>query len=247
MNRVKRCIAIMSPILLIFVLVLVGGNWLTNQAQAQTGAEPASQERTVSVTGRGRVSARPDTAIVRTGVQTQADTAVAALEENNTLMQALISATLEADIAEDDIQTEVVQLFPVYGNGQNTTQPPQVTGYQARNIVEVTIRDLDSLGTLLDSMVEAGGNTIEDIRFEISDTQALLTQAREAAMNDAQATAELLVSLAGGELGQVLTISESSFTPGPPIPVVERVEADVAILPGAQMVEATVLVTWEIR
>jgi uncharacterized protein YggE len=246
MNRKMTKVATIGSLLVVLLAaVLLGGNWFAGEAGAQT--QPESTERLVNVTGYGRVAAQPDLAIIRVGVQTEADTAAEAMDENNTLMQAVISATVAAEIDEADIQTQGIRLNPVYGSSEGGA-PANITGYQASNIVEVIVRDLDSLGTLLDSVVEAGGNTIESIRFEVSDMSELLAQAREAAMNDARNKAEQLTSLADAELGEVLTITE--FSQSSPIPVVSdtiAVGSAAPIQPGTEYVETTVQVVWRIQ
>jgi uncharacterized protein YggE len=64
------------------------------------------------------------------------------------------------------------------------------------------------LSNLLDTAIQAGGNTIEGIQFQVSDLGDLVDQAREAAMNEAQDKAQQLAELAGAQPGAVLTISE---------------------------------------
>ena len=119
----------------------------------------------------------------------------------------------------------------------------------AINIAEVRVREIDSIGEVLDAAVEAGGNTIDSIRFEFGDPAEVLEQARSGAMQDAQGKAEQLASLADGELGQVLTINEITRTP--PVlfegaqPAVDQ--AAVPIEPGTQSVEVEVQVTWLLR
>jgi uncharacterized protein YggE len=245
MNRKMTQIATIGGLLVVLLAAaLFGGNWFAGEAGAQT--EPETTERMVNVTGFGRIAAPPDVAIIRLGVQTEADTAAEAMDENNTLMQAVISATVAAEIDEADIQTQGIRLNPVY-TGSEGGAPATISGYQASNIVEITVRDLVGLGPLLDSVVEAGGNTIESIRFEVSDMRDVMAQAREAAMNDARSKAEQLTALADAELGDVLTITE--FSQAPPIPVVtDTVVAEAApIQPGTEYVETTVQVVWQIR
>lgn len=234
------------PLLVILALSALGVGWQTPVA-AQTETEPTTvSERLIHVTGEGRIAAQPDTAVLRLGVQTEADTAVDALDDNNVRMQGVISATLGAGVAEADIQTQGLRLQPVYETGGSTTTET-LTGYRASNIVEVTVRDLENLGALLDTAVEAGGNTIESIRFEISDRAALLEQAREAAMSDATAKAEQLTDLAGAGLGEVVTINEFGQSPAP-VFAAEQAVADTAvpIQAGTQEIVSTVQVTWRI-
>lgn len=249
MKRFSRFLAITLPVILILLPFTFGSSWLAKVTRAQDDGATAAAERTISVSGQGRVSARPDMAVVWLGVQTEADTAGDALEENSVQMQSVISTTLEAGVEEDDIQTQGIRLQPIYDQPQDA-QEREVQGYRASNIVEVTVRNLDELGTLLDAAVEAGGNTIDNIRFEIGGSDEVLAQAREAAVDNARAKAEQLASLLNVELGDVLTISETSFSP--PMPVVfEEAAADrataVPVQPGTQSIEVSVQITWQIQ
>lgn len=216
----------------------------------ETVQQPEQQaERVIQVNGHGIVSAQPDQAIVRFGVQTQSESAGDALEENNVLMQEVISATLEAGIAEDDIQTQQLRLEPVYSQTVDAVGPLTLTGYRAINNVVVTVQDLGGLGDLLDAAVAAGANTVEGIHFEIGDRQALAAQAREAAVTDAMQKAEQLAQLTGTELGIVMTITEIGTAPPQPFPEADvfGIGGAVPIAPGTQTVEAHVQVSWQLE
>jgi uncharacterized protein YggE len=223
-------------------------------ALAQDPIPTTTPTRQVSVTGIGEVTAQPDVAVVTLGVQTEADEAGAALDQNSQQTQALLDALSEAGIAEENIQTQVIQLQPQYA-----APPPQPTaqmtntnellGYLASNVVEVRIENLDEVGSLIDSAINAGGNRIDSIRFEISDRSAILSQAREAAWNDAQQKAQQYAELAGAELGEVLTISTFEQTP---VPVASASLArdsieSVPIQPGTQSVNVQVQVVWQLQ
>ncbi len=119
----------------------------------------------------------------------------------------------------------------------------------AVNVVEARVRELDELGDLLDAAVQAGGNQIQGIRFEIQDPSVLLVQARDAAWEDALAKAQQLADLAGAELGPALTIQEFSRTPRP-YEAARAVAFDVQAAPvpieaGEQSVQIEVQVTWQ--
>jgi uncharacterized protein YggE len=249
-NRMIYSIAILGITL---VFALAGGFFLpANPSPAsaaplpQTGQDSQNNtERSLSVSGSGSVNVVPDMAIIQLGVQTQADTASQALSENSDQMDGLINALKSAGVASQDIQTQQIQLQPVYQQNQTT---PKVIGFSASNIVQVTDRNLDNLGDLLDAAVNAGGNRIDSIRFQVSDPQTALDQARENAMNDARHKAEQLASLAGVQLGQVLTISENSSTPPSPVVVSAASEqaAGVPVQPGTESIQVNVQVTWEL-
>jgi hypothetical protein len=218
-------------------------------SSAQALSEDEASARTIQVRGRGTVSAQPDVATVRLGVQTEAEDADEALSQNNERMQSLIAALEEADVATDRIQTQSVQLRPRYEDPKPEGGTREVSGYVASNIVEVRIENLNALGTILDAAVQAGGNRIEGIQFEISDTAELQDQARTAAWEDAQHKAEQLASLAGAELGAAVHINESSNQPRPVVR--EEVAMDraaaVPVEPGTQNLEVQVNVEWEIQ
>jgi hypothetical protein len=215
------------------------------RALAQT---ETTQLRTIEVSGVGQVEVAPDRALVQLGVQTEADTAEDAMTENNETMTAVISTTLEMGIEEADIQTQGLSLQPVYESSTNTGTP-ELIGYRARNVVQVTVNDLSQLGELLDTAVAAGGNTIDGIQFEVSDRITWEAEAREAAMQDAEQKAEQLAQLAGTGLGPVHTIIE--FGGASPLTVSfvreESLAASVPIQPGTQFIQINLQVIWEIE
>jgi hypothetical protein len=244
----KRAILSVAAIVLTLGLVTLAGHWLSQSSGAVAAQEEtADRTRVIEVTGQGSVSARPDIARVRLGVQTEGETAVNALDANNVRMQDVISATLEAGVAEEDVQTSGLSLQPVYE--QTDDNQRQLTGYRANNDIEITVRDLDGLGNILDAAVSAGSNTIQSIRFEISDPRTLQEQAREAAMENAIAKATQLTNLADAELGEVLTIHETSTAPGPVFraETEEALSAEAPVQPGTETINVTVRVSWRIE
>lgn len=194
------------------------------------------ENRNITVSGRGQVSAQPDQAVIYLGVQTEARSAEQALAENNSQTQELLNALEENGVPARNIQTQTLQPYR------------QVDGYKATNTVEVTIHDLKQVGPLLDVAAETGDN-IHDIQFEVSDPTAHLDQARQAAIENAQHKAEQLVALLDTELGEVLTISETSQEP---YPVSHEAPAfdgfpGTLIEPGPQLLQVDVEVTWLLR
>jgi hypothetical protein len=124
----------------------------------------------------------------------------------------------------------------------------EVIGYTALNTLELRVRDLTKLGELLDAAVQSGGNTIQGLRFALSDPNPFVDKARAAAISDARYKAGQLAALTNVTLGKVLTLTESSAIPGPFSAMLTRAEAAaVPIEPGTQTVEVSVQVTWLLR
>ena len=180
---------------------------------------------TITVTGEGSVASAPDMATISLGVTTQADTAAAAMTANSTALTAVLDRLKSAGIAARDMQTSNLTLNPnwvSYDSGNSN----KIDGYTASNQLTVQVRALDTLGTVLDSSITDGANTLNGVTFGISEPRPFLDEARKKAVADAVARATLLVAAAGAKLGPIVSITESSgfATPMP----MYRMEADAA-------------------
>ena len=80
--------------------------------------------------------------------------------------------------------------------------------YHVTNQVDVTVRDVNQLGDVLDKAVAAGANNIYGVNFSVEDTAKLEADARAKAVADAKARAQELAQLNGVQLGEVLSVSE---------------------------------------
>lgn len=234
-------------------LVLAGAGYVAlmhghAETLSQPLAGPVAQQTengtsTVQVTGSGEVQVKPDSAVISLGVQTDASSAEEALNQNNTKMEALLKTLNQAGIPSTDIQTQILNLGPRY---ESSNDNRKLVGYTASNVVEVRTDNLDSLGSLIDDAVSGGANTVDNIRFEVSNPQRVTDQARETAFENAQHKAQQLAELANASLGPVIEMQETSNTPGPVIRSVETAanSAAVPISPGSQNVNVQVQVTW---
>ncbi|KAB7649081.1 DUF541 domain-containing protein [Polymorphobacter fuscus] len=182
-------------------------------AAAQTITLPPAAT-TLSLTVEGRTNRAPDMAEVSGGVVTTAATAAAAMAENATRMNAVVSAVRKAGLADRDIQTSGINLQPQYKYENN--QPPVLTGYQATNTVNLRIRKIADTGKLLDTLVSVGANQINGPTFRVENSDAALDEARQAAVKTARARAELYAKATGMQIKRLLTLTESpSFDQGP--------------------------------
>jgi uncharacterized protein YggE len=257
MSRFTKTIIVLAGL----AILAAGTFFVPGGARASVAAQTTPQpvdRRTVSVSGQGATQVQPDRAFITLGVQTDGDTASAALTENNTQMQALLTALRSAGVANADIQTRSVQLYPRYdpqptpvAEQEGQAAQDQITGFTAANTVEVTVRDLDNLGELLDEAVQAGGNRIENIRFDVASPSTVLDDAREAAFQDATRKAEQLATLAGMELGPVVTITENSYYPfavqQESLRAMDQAAGAVPVSPGTQTLTVDVLITFELQ
>src|ERR1700730_18459631 len=127
------------------------------------GAARADTPNGITVGGSGTAQLPPDVAHVSGSVDTEAATADDALSQNSQVMQAVINAVKAFGIADADIQTTRVSVYPLFSSTSSSSSnqpapPPTIVGYRASNGVSVKITDLSKVGNLIQAMVGAGIN-----------------------------------------------------------------------------------------
>lgn len=217
----------------------------------------ADDDSTMMMTGHGEVTAAPDTAVITSGVTTEGETARAALDANTKAMSQLIDTLKAANIEARDIQTSNFSVNPnyVYSDERDAngySKPPKISGYQVSNSVTVRVRDLPSLGQVLDKAVTVGANTINGVSFTVADPSKLYDEARKAAFADAREKAELYAEVAGVGLSRILSIGETQNFSQPPQPyMMKQAMVDVSAAPvpvqaGEMSFSVNVQVQWEL-
>jgi uncharacterized protein YggE len=119
--------------------------------------------------------------------------------------------------------------------------------YHVSNMLEVTVRDVNLAGDVLDGVVEAGANQVYGVTFTVSDDSKWQSEARKNAVADARARAEELAALTGVTLGEVQIVSE--VIGGGPVPIAyaERAMGGGGIAPGELEMSTQVQVTFAIQ
>ena len=217
--------------------------------QGPIAAQEPDPPRGVTLVGVGEVRAKPDLAIVRIGVVSQAATARAALDHNNQAMQAVLAALDDQAIAEADRQTSGFNVQPRYRLDPDSQLPPRIEGYEVSNELAVTVRDIARLGAILDLAVSVGSNRILGVEFGLAEPEPRRDEARRLAVADAVRKARIYSEAAGLGLGPIRAISEPARA-GPPQPMYRMetaADAAVPIAEGEQVIAVEVTVSWDIR
>ena len=232
-------------------LLMAGALVLPHAAAAQESANRPVPR--IVVAGEGEVAVAPDMAIVTLSVMREARTAREALDEANSAMTAVIAAMKENGIEPRDLQTSGLQINPryVYPSSGGEEQP-RIAAYQVFNTLTVRVRDIATVGEVIDRSVTLGVNQGGSIAFTNDDTKPVLTEARKRAVQDAVARARTLAEAAGVGLGGILEISEQSFAPAPmPIgakaDLMEAGSPQVPVEAGEQSYRISVNVTFELN
>lgn len=236
---------ILVAVMMLALLVSACGPTTVNQA-----APPPM--RTLSVAGTGDANLEPDIAYIYVGVHTEKLTAAEAVAENTTQTETVIQAIKDFGIDAKDIRTTNFSIWPQERYDPLTGTPTGEKTYVVDNTVYVTVRDLDKLGDLLDTVVAAGANTVNSIQFDVADKDEALKDARAEAVKDAAEKAKELADAAGVQLGEVQTIG---FYDNVSYPVFEGkggggadvAQAAVPIQPGQLTFTVNVNVTYMIK
>jgi uncharacterized protein YggE len=224
-DKMKKKSVLLGGLLVVVLLATVLGGCTAAQTAPQPAlaATPEGLSRYITVIGKGEVSLIPDVAQINVGSEVIADTVSEAKAEVDRRMEAIMAVLEEMGIADEDIQTSHYSIYyerePFYPMPREETSPETEGAYRVSNMLEVTIRDLEVVGEVLDAVVEAGANQMYGVTFTISDDQDWESEAREKAMADAKARAEELAGLAGVELGEVLSVSEVVGSPMGPVAI----------------------------
>ncbi len=221
-----------------------------NATQDSDVATTMSRDGTLlSVSAQAESKRVPDVATISAGVVTQAADANGAMRANAAQMDKVMAQIKAAGVAERDIQTSGVNLNPQYKYVEN--QNPTIIGYQASNNVNLKIRDIGKLGKVLDALVASGANQINGPTFEIDQPEPVYDEARRAALDKAEARAQMYAKALDMQVRRIVSISEGGgFHPPVPMPMMARAqakgEADTAISPGETTLSVSLDVVFEL-
>ena len=171
------------------------------------GDVSAGEPAMATVRGVGVVAARPDGVRVTFTVQHRAGTADEALAETAHKAEALEGLFGDAGIDPEHWVTTRLSLDE-WTEWEESSRRDAHRGYVASNRVDVTVRDLGSLGRLL---AEAVGRTEAGVRgpwWHVASDNPAHQASRRMAMTDARRRAEDYMGAAGLVLGDLIEVVE---------------------------------------
>jgi len=193
----------------------------------------------MTLSGQGQVTAVPDTAVIRLGVQTSGENLAQIQAENARMVQSIIQALQRMGV--NNIKTFQYSIDKVYDydNGRQIDR-----GFSVRNIIEIRTNNLDMTGSIIDTAVNSGANVVDLISFDVSNREYYYQQALNGAIRDAiQKSKSIAMNLNMSSEPIPVSITENSSMPIQPF----RFEfaAATPIIPGSMLVEANVTVDFE--
>jgi uncharacterized protein YggE len=213
-----------------FLILFLSAETFNAFKESRYIGQSTQYKNTISVSGEGKVLAKPDIGQVSLSVLSQAKTVAAAQKDNTEKMNKISKALKEMEIKEEDLKTTNYSIYPQY---QYTSGRSVIIGYEVSQTLEVKIRDLDKVGDILGKAAAAGANQVGSLSFTFDDLEKLRSEARQEAIDNAKSKAQDLAKSLGISLGKVVSFSESSSDGSVPVPLYSSAKDDYGIGGGA--------------
>jgi len=210
----------------------------------------------ISVSGLGEVYVTPDVGLITISVQTENRNVSVATDENSQKMNEVIEYIKSEGVESKDIKTTGYNINPRY-EWNNDTGKRTLAGYEVSQSVNVKIRDLSKIGTIISNATSKGANDISSLSFIVDDDEEAKASAKEIAIQNAKEKAKELEKLLGIKMVRVVSFSENSggYVPlrvayDEVVSLEKQLSSSIAaptIETGENKITSTVTITYSIR
>ena len=187
-------------------------------ACGEKGTDPrglSRHETLLQVQASGKSETRPDEARFTAGISAIGATGPAASDASAIKINKLVASIEALGIAKEDIRTRNVSV-------NRLDWGPNKGKFEAQNIVEVRIRDLDADGQkaskAIGAATDAGANLMSGPDMVVSDRENATKSAYAAAYKAARTRAEAYADAAGLKIERILIIRDGGQAGAPPMP-----------------------------
>jgi hypothetical protein len=172
----------------------------------------ASENQLITVSGTGEVYATPDIGLVNISVRTEGKDVATATNDSSVKMNDILSFIKVQGVEDKDIKTTGFNINPVYA-WEDKTGKRTLTGYEVTQTINVKIRDLTKVGSIISGATEKGANDVSSLSFIVDDDEAVKEQAKNLAIKDAQAKAKNLEKALGVKMVKIVNFSDNTYNP----------------------------------
>jgi len=258
-ERNKNFLTVFLIILSILLLSLTVLTAVSIQNKIREGryiGQEIETKNTISVSGKGEVYVKPDLAITTFSVITEKKTVTEALNENAEKMNEVVAFMKKQGIEDKDLKTTNFSIRPRYEWHDKTVFYPQgkrvLVGYEVSQSLQVKIRDMTKIGTILQGAADKGANSVGGLQFTVDEPEKIKAEAREKAIKKAKEKAKEIASQLGVHLVRITSFNESGEFPPyygleKSAMAMEGGGATPHIETGENKIEVNVTITYEIR
>lgn len=242
----------LATLLVIISVFLVSGKFSLDGVTINSKSEP--MPNSITADGTARLYVQPDQAQLSLEVVTQGTTVDLVSQDNNKKMKAITEAVKGLGVADMDIKTASYNLYPTYNY---EVQPNEIVGYELRQSLNVTIKDLSKTDAIIAASTNNGANSISSLNFEVKDREKYIAQLREQAVGKAKAKLATLQDLVDFEVVKITSYYEyeenDNYYPvyGKGMGVAEAsydmTASDISVQAGSEELVFTVSIGYEIK
>lgn len=258
----RRTVQVLALLLMAGLVASAGAFAYSYAVSARIAKYTSISSRQITITGEGKVALRPDIAVFTASVITQAKKISDAQAQNSARANAIVDFLKTRGVGARDIKTTAYNISPQYQYFNSPPcsafpcppqRPPEITGYEIRNTIEVKVRDIARADTLIDGVTTAGANEVGSLAFRVDDEDAAHAEARTRAIADARAKAGQIAQTLGVRLVRIVDYYDNVDTPQPPMyegggaMMLKAASSAPPIQSGEQEIRASVGVTYEFR
>ena len=215
-DRTRKVIALLAVVVSVFVLAKAVE---TFKKLPYVGRDvPAMSSITVS--GNGEAVAVPDIATFSVTIEHESLLVSKAQESTTELTKEALDFLKKNGVAEKDIKTTAYNIYPKYDyqtiqcfaypcpSGRQT-----LLGYVVSQSIDVKVREIEDAGKLVAGMGELWVTQVSGLSFTVEEEDAVLKEARDKAITDAQIRAKELARSLGVKLVRIVGFSEGGNYP----------------------------------
>ncbi len=211
----KNIAGISAGTILFFFICLFAYIKLAGPIPFSVTSVSTTKDSLFTVSGKGEITAIPDTATLSLGVTKKANTIQAAQDQVNTIINKLSNDLKSLGVDSKNIKTTNYSVNPEY---DYTTGNQKLTGYNVDTNLQIKITPIDKANQAIDLATKDGATDIGGIQFGLADDKQkqLENQARQQAIDDAKSKAQTLSHQSGIRLGRIVDVQETpQYNPMP--------------------------------
>ena len=215
--------------------------------ESATGEEGSSESpnaptgRAITVSAEGEQSGDPDLAVLSLGVESRGDSAEAVRSEIASDAESLLAALEDEGIPEDDITTDRFRIRERIDRRAAERDeidprgelPDEYRHYEGTHTFRVEVRDVERVGDVIDTAVDAGADDVGRVTFTLSEEKR--AELREAALREALSNAREEAETIADEVDATITeVTLVDASDGRITPVRREVAEDDASQPAPE-------------
>ncbi len=183
------------------LLVTPAANAHNPQDFRQNQEQSNAHKSVFSVSATAEVTQNPDHIEIIAAVISRGKDAQDTGQDNAQKMSTVFASLSQLGITEKNIKTINISLEPRFDYSQK--RRPRILGYEAENRIAITHDNPKQAGDIVERLITAGVNDIDDVRFYIKDAESLQDMATDTAIKKARKKAAAIAASAGVSLGKL--------------------------------------------